>query len=95
MIDVTLFLNIIIGIIIMSANFFHHLLGNRHLIQVLFTWIAKSYLSLITLGDKYTVNLMLQITYTYDKATKTEYLGNLPQITQPGVGSRGGIMPGD
>ena len=23
---------------------------------------------------------MLQITYTYDKTAKTEYLGNLPQI---------------
>ena len=25
-------------------------------------------------------NLMLQITYTYDKIAKTEYLSNLPQI---------------
>ena len=86
MIDVTLLLNIIIGIIIMSANFFSSFTRQQAFKQVLFTWIAKSYLILITLGGKYTVNLMLQITYAYDGATKTEYLGNLPHITQLGRG---------
>ena len=72
MMNVTLFLNIITGIIVLSA-LIHHLLGSRH-------WgKSVSLNSKILFNNKYIVNVILQIIYTYDEAAKTEYLSNFPK----------------
>lgn len=56
----------------------HHSLGSSQWGKYgLFCWMAQSHFIVTTLGGKCILNLMLQITYTYDEETKTlSYLSN-------------------